>query len=128
MTKRTRFKEGTNEFVTGLLVNPLITSTLEGRRRFRRRIMEIVSLVEERKRYLRSIFAARISRRPPFFFFFFLSLHLDYNEIKKSAEQQSVRFWKDLAEGGFVERKEGWKRKVENKSGDSSGWVTRAGP
>lgn len=126
MTKRTRFKEGTSELVTALLVDPL-TSTLEGRRRFRRRIMEIISLVEERKRYLRSIFSARISRRPPFFFFF-LSLHLDYNEIKKSAEQQSVRFWKDLAEGGFVERKEGWKRKVENKSGDSSGWVTRAGP
>lgn len=82
-----------------------------------------------RKETLSSIhFRSQNFSSPSFFLFFFLSLHLDYNEIKKSAEQQSVRFWKDLAEGGFVERKEGWKRKVENKSGDSSGWVTRAGP
>lgn len=54
---------------------------------------------------------------------------LDYNEMKKSAAAVDP-FWKDLAEDGFVSRRlsNGRKvgRKVENKSGDSSGWVTRS--
>lgn len=45
---------------------------------FRRRIMEIGSLVEETIRGKAKRFLVAL-------FFFFLSLHLDYNEAKKSA-------------------------------------------
>lgn len=53
--------------------------------------------------------------------------------LQRGKEISSSPFWKDLAlEGGFVSRHllNGRKvgRKVENKSGDSSGWVTRGGP
>lgn len=90
---------------------------------FRRRIMEIVSLVEETIRGKAKRFLVAL-----FFFFFNASPRL-----QRGKEISSSPFWKDLAlEGGFVSRHllNGRKvgRKVENKSGDSSGWVTRGGP
>lgn len=92
-----------------------------------RRIMEIISRVERRN--ISPLFCFRNDfSSPPFFLLLFITF-LDYNEMKKSAAAVDP-FWKDLAEDGFVSRhlSNGRKvgRKVENKSGDSSGWVTRS--